>query len=254
MFSEWYAGLIFVLCAIAVGALGVWLARRHVDPERLKKHNEVAGPIHATLGVIYAVLLAFVVITVWEQYADAERSVAVEADAVSALFRDAGALEPSDKAALQSALTGYVNEVLSNEWNRMETGTLDGYRNPEYDGLWNAAAKIKLADERDRVLFQIIVDRLNKLDNARSVRQIASEFHVPSIMWILLIAGGIVTIVFACYFGADDQFLHAMMVSGLSAVVAFILFMIAAIAPPFVGMVSVDQAPFEHVLSRMVHN
>jgi hypothetical protein len=33
-----------------------------------REHNDVAGFIYAVLGVIYAVLLALVVIAVWEQF------------------------------------------------------------------------------------------------------------------------------------------------------------------------------------------
>ena len=62
--------LLFLL--IVGGSVGlVWLAtvllRRVTTAPKDDKHNEVVGFVFATVGVLYAVLLAFTVIIVWEQ-------------------------------------------------------------------------------------------------------------------------------------------------------------------------------------------
>jgi hypothetical protein len=46
-----------------------------VPTEVRQKHNDVAGFIYAVLGVVYAVLLALVVIAVWEEF-DAAKDTA----------------------------------------------------------------------------------------------------------------------------------------------------------------------------------
>jgi hypothetical protein len=51
--------------------------RRSLDQLRL--NNEVAGFKFATVGALYAVLLAFAVIMVWEKFSEAENTVAQEA-------------------------------------------------------------------------------------------------------------------------------------------------------------------------------
>ena len=53
---------------------------------RLELHNDVAGFIYAALGVIYAVLLALVVIAVWEKYQAADETVEQEANAIAEIF------------------------------------------------------------------------------------------------------------------------------------------------------------------------
>ena len=52
------------------------LVRRWVGVETLVKNNEIAGFKFATVGVIYAVLLAFSVIAVWDKFSNAENAVA----------------------------------------------------------------------------------------------------------------------------------------------------------------------------------
>ena len=54
---------------------GPVMVRRHVTLERLSTNNEVAGFKFATVGVLDAVLLAFVVIIVWEKFSEAEVAV-----------------------------------------------------------------------------------------------------------------------------------------------------------------------------------
>jgi hypothetical protein len=50
-------------CLLALA--GFELVHRLVPVASRQRHNDVAGFIYAALGVIYAVLLALVVITVW---------------------------------------------------------------------------------------------------------------------------------------------------------------------------------------------
>jgi hypothetical protein len=60
--------LVAVPTTIAMGAQT--LIHRLVGAEKLVQNNEIAGFKFATVGVIYAVLLAFAVIVVWEQVID----------------------------------------------------------------------------------------------------------------------------------------------------------------------------------------
>ena len=60
-----------VVCLIAL--VGFELVHRLVPADSRQRHNDVAGFIYAALGVIYAVLLALVVIAVWEEFSPPAR-------------------------------------------------------------------------------------------------------------------------------------------------------------------------------------
>src|ERR671916_707093 len=72
------------VCLVAVGGLA--LVQRLVPNAARQKHNDVAGFIYAVLGVIYAVLLALVVIAVWEDFGRARETVESEANATAEIF------------------------------------------------------------------------------------------------------------------------------------------------------------------------
>ncbi len=65
-----------VLGAVA----GLLLVQRLVPSGPRQEHNDVAGCIYAVLGVAYAVLLAFVVIAVWQDYQTAKTNLESEAN------------------------------------------------------------------------------------------------------------------------------------------------------------------------------
>ena len=76
-------GALVVSAASLAAVGGLELVRRLVPTETRQKHNDVAGFIYAALGVIYAVLLALVVIAAWEGYERARITVEDEANAAA---------------------------------------------------------------------------------------------------------------------------------------------------------------------------
>src|SRR3712207_8130387 len=79
-------GVLVVCGASVVAVAGLALVQRLVPATIREEHNDVAGFIYAALGVIYAVLLALVVIAVWEEFGRARVTVESEANALAEVF------------------------------------------------------------------------------------------------------------------------------------------------------------------------
>jgi hypothetical protein len=94
---------------------GPVIVRRHVEVDHLRTNNEVAGSKFATVGVLYAVLLAFAVVVVWE--------VAKEAGATATVFRLTQGVDPERGAAIREATTDYLTSAIASDWPAMESGT-----------------------------------------------------------------------------------------------------------------------------------
>lgn len=94
-------GFTFILLvSVSAALLGLTIVRRTVSHDRLARHTDVAGYIYAVIGVIYAVILAQVVIAAWEEYRDARTVAAAEADAVLNLARLAETWPDQDRAGM----------------------------------------------------------------------------------------------------------------------------------------------------------
>src|ERR671915_222741 len=108
------------VCLLALA--GFELVHRLVPAASRQKHNDVAGFIYAALGVIYAVILALVVIAVWEDFGRARETVESEANATAEVFWLAHRLPEPERDRLQELTRSYAEEVVGREWPLMEEG------------------------------------------------------------------------------------------------------------------------------------
>ena len=114
---------VLVVCAVILAALGgLALVQRLVSTEVRQSHNDVAGFIYAVVGVIYAVLLALMVIAVWEDYEKARDTVEQEANALAEIFWLAHGLPEPERHHVQELARSYAREVVDEEWALMEQG------------------------------------------------------------------------------------------------------------------------------------
>src|SRR5499433_3737817 len=104
----WLSAVILIVPTTLLAMAGPVIVRRYVDVNQLRTNNEVAGFKYATVGVLYAVLLAFAVVVVWEKFNQAESEVAKEAGAAATVFRLTQGVDPERGAAIREATTGYL--------------------------------------------------------------------------------------------------------------------------------------------------
>jgi len=108
------------ICLLSPG--GLELVARFVSADSRTPHNDVAGFIYAALGVIYAVLLALVVIAVWEEYDAASVTVEQEANALAEIFWLAHRLPEPEGSHIQELGRSYAQDVIDEVWPLMEQG------------------------------------------------------------------------------------------------------------------------------------
>src|ERR1700757_2535546 len=99
--SLWLSATIVVLLPTILAALGPIAVRRYVKLEKLVTNNEIAGFKFATIGVLYAVLIAFAIIVVWQKFSDADNNVAAEAAGAATVYRLSQGLDQQSAAALR---------------------------------------------------------------------------------------------------------------------------------------------------------
>src|SRR3712207_477676 len=103
-------GALVVCGACLAAVVGLALVQRLVPASIRKEHNDVAGFIYAALGVIYAVLLALVVIATWEEFGRARVTVEAEANALAEIFWLAHRLPESEGRELQELAHSYAED------------------------------------------------------------------------------------------------------------------------------------------------
>jgi hypothetical protein len=107
---------------VLVAVVGLLLVQRLVPPERREEHNDVAGFIYAVLGVAYAVVLAFMLIAVWQDYNTAQTNVESEANELAGVYFLASRLPEPERTHVQDLARMYARVVVEQEWPMMEQG------------------------------------------------------------------------------------------------------------------------------------
>ncbi len=248
--------IVFGACLAAVG--GLLLVQRLVPATVRMEQNDVAGFIYAVLGVIYAVLLALVVIATWEEFGRARITVETEANALAEIFWLAHELPEPEKRELQELCRSYAEEVVDVGWPLMEQGQTPSLESSdETSRAWvlidDIRATIQGYEPRTAAgeqLYAAGLEQVQRLADARRTRLVVAQEGIPTVLWVVLIVGGIVVVSFAYLFGMQNTVAHALMVVALAGVIALVLYTIAAMDFPFSGGARVGPEAFELVLER----
>jgi len=247
-------GVLVVFAGCLAALVGLELVQRLVPVEKRQEHNDVAGFIYAVVGIVYAVLLALLVIAVWQQFQKARETVESEANGVAEVAWLAHRLPEPERHELQEDARSYAQEVVDTEWPRMEQG-LEGVQSlPEgwdlIDDMRDTLQEFEPRTEAEQELYAEGLDRISRFGDARRMRIVAAQEGIPGVLWAVLVFGGVVTVGFTYLFGMRNTWAHRLMVMSLTAVIALVLFAIVAMDHPFSGGASVDPGAFEQILER----
>ncbi|HUI21213.1 MAG TPA: DUF4239 domain-containing protein [Methylocella sp.] len=248
----WIAVVVLVALPSMAAMYGPVLIRRRFGLEPLASNNEIAGFKFATVGVIYAVLLAFAVIVVWQKFSDAEAAVVQEAGASATLYRLAAGAVP-EAAATRSALTGYLNLAIEREWPRMAEGEESREVTRALDALYAAALRLTESKSKDAAISGAMFAQLDTLTQARRSRLHAAAGAVPGVLWAALFCGALLTVGFAFFFGSENLPAQVIMIGILSAIVFMGLLVIVSIDHPFTGPVHISSEPLQTVIEDFAH-
>jgi Protein of unknown function (DUF4239) len=244
------------ICLLSL--IGLELVNRLVPAETRQRHNDVAGFIYAALGVIYAVLMALVVIAVLEEYQAASETVEEEANSVAEIFWLAHRLPEPEGSHLQELARSYAQEVVHKEWPLMEQGQAPLMRQTQgtpagWTLIDDIRANLQDFQPRTKAEAQLYAEGLEQvqiLADARRMRLVAAEEGVPGVLWAVLLFGGIAAVGFTYLFGLQNTWAHRLMVVTLAAVIGLVLFTIGAMEHPFSGGARIGTGAFDLILER----
>jgi hypothetical protein len=235
----WLAALILVLPATLLSMAGPLIVRRYVPLNRLRINNEVAGFKSATIGVLYAVLLAFAVVVVWEKFNRAESEVAKEASAAATIYRLTDGMDSEHGATIRKATTDYLKAAIAKDWPAMEQGSHSPEVNIALLDIYRALLKFHSFNANESITIAEVLRQVDNISDARRERLVMAEGIVPSIIWVVLFGGAFVTIGFTFFFGSENVRAQAVMTGALAVLIFAGLLTIVVIDHPFVGTIKV---------------
>ncbi len=244
------SGSLITLVSVAAAILMVYLVRRLPSLQDLRKNNDVTIAYATSIGTIYAVLLAFMLFSVWNRFDQARSNVEMEAAAMVNIYRLADSLPDTDRVRIQQAACDYGDFVINVEWQEMAGGARMQKRRKmkaevdPYDHLWKSVNAIQAGTNHTETVFGQELQQLTNLATYRRQRLLVSDTGLPGILWCVLILGGVATVAITALFGLDRFSLHACKAALLAALIALSLLTIYEIDSPFQGDVTISTHAF----------
>ena len=243
--TDWLITFGKLFLVIGLSLLGMLLVRRNVTVSTLESHNDVAGFVYAVVGVIYAVLIAFMVFAVYGQYQTAEGRIEKEAASLGDLYRVSSNLREPTRSEVLVLLKAYARTMVEKEFPEMEKGKFHEEPKIQHDKLWNLFYEYKPKDEIDGLWFNQALSTFIGFADAKRDRMASVKQALPSFMWLVLYVGGFITIVYSYFFGTRNVWAQTLIVIFLAGSVTLVLLLISALEHPFTGIIRVSPEPFE---------
>ncbi len=222
-----WLGVIFV---------GNALLRRTADPSSV---GDFVSQYLSALGLFFGLMLGLVAVASYENFADAETAVSVEANQIAMLYRTVSTYPEPYRQLLQGEVFDYVDYVVEDAWPEYRRGKIP------LDG----PSRVSAIQAR---LFAFQPVRANEqLVHAEALRQFSGfaeatrnrlEFvntGLPSMLWQIVVIGAAMTLALF-WFITHELLWVRLTASGVLAVfVGLMMFFIAAMDHPLRGAYSI---------------
>jgi Protein of unknown function (DUF4239) len=251
----WVVGLLVIGVWSGLSLLGLWVFNRFVDVHVREKDTETVGLTYAIVAVVFAVLIAVIVVDVWETFSKADEIAAAEANKLSNLMLDTAGLPAPVAEAVRADINKYIDLVVKTEWPSQQEGNLaEAVFEPGWAVLGHLSTQLAVFDPAtmgQNATKAEMLRAVNELIKARRTRILAAAAHLPDIVWGILLISGAVAVSYTYLFGAHSFRIHLAITGLISGSIALVFVLLIALDYPFRGEVSVSDEAFVSVRTTM---
>ncbi len=240
--------ILIIGTSVLFAALGVVFVRRSMHGHVGKGHNDVLVPLFLTAGTLYAVLLGFLVIAVWENYGAAKDNAAEEASTLTTLYRQTNGMPATEQQSLRTLIREYTEDVVSKEWPiQAQTGGASPLARKALGDMYRAFSTMKPAVASSSISVAFL-QTLNNVADDRNRRTLQANEHLSPILWLGLLIGGIIVVGMTFLLYMEQTWPHVLGSGLMAALIGTLLFMTFLLNTPFSGPMALSAESFEHSL------
>lgn len=211
---------------------------------------DAAADYVATFMVtMYTVLLAFIVVMLWQRADDLNADLRAEGHDLTQLVWTGQRLDSADRAAIRSAVSGYATAVLEREW-------------PPADQAATGHTAAAIASLRSRLGVPFSLDDqttlrdqelsvVDDLDAARADRVAKTLRPGPEILVVGLVLLSAATVLAPFLLGPRAEPLSVVGLAVTVAVVAAALAFVLNLREPYGGYIDISRTPMQSVQTQL---
>jgi hypothetical protein len=245
----WVVGLVLIVGLPVAAMLLKAIIGRRVKSLSTPEHNEVAGFLVAIVAVVYAVLVGFTIVSLYEASVAASSDVSEEAADLLQLHQGNAVFGPAASAAINVDITRYAEAVVL-DWKAISYGNASPEAQVALEDIYSTLDAYTPHSAASADYLNQSIQDLGSLSKARAQRQLEARESgsLPLVLWVVLIITSLVTLGFALLFSLENRRIAYVMVAAVTAVVSANIFVLVELGYPFAGSVSVGPDKFEAVI------
>ena len=245
----WMALVVFVATYLTAGSIYLIVTRLAVSA-RAKAFKAVSPGMLPPLGILFALLVGFIAVEVWNNFDRAKAAVATEASALRAVILLAGTFPEEQKARIYALINRHIEAAVNEGWPAMaqHRATLSNLPTALTEALHDTLT-IEPADASQRIAQSEMVKAIRTALDARRQRIVVSESTVGRVKWAGILLMGLFTLVAIAMVHSDNRLTCAIAMTLFASGMALSLLLIAAYSRPFTGEISVRPDLLKQVIT-----
>ena len=242
----WVLLLLLLVFFIGVGQTTFFFVLKYC--KKFNVHERFSVGETAISGV-FALMLAFVTIGVWESHSKLEDIVGREANTLLNIYRTLDAYPDAMRDEEKARIKIYIQAVLDEEWPHLERNEVTSVSIPKIVAIlqpivgYNPTNYRELAAQSEnlRLISEYRELHRNRLEGAKSL--------IGVFVWITLVATSFIFLLFLCFMNIQSRHLHRILIFLSSSALAWIFFILILYDRPFVGPAAILPTPFSLLLN-----
>jgi hypothetical protein len=251
--DSYFSGFLMIAAAAVLAIVGLVVVRRVLHARNLISSHDVGGYLLSVVGTLYAVILGLVVVDSMGKFHEARLKTEQEANALANLILLADQMPTDHRERLRKLTLDYVDLVVRVEWPTMDYGRHDPEARRAAIDLIEAVCRYQPASDKQRTIYEGQVASACELWNSRRSRIVTASHGVATLEWVVLIAGGIITVAFTYFFKLEHLNIQVVMTAMVSTIIALNLFLVLMFGYPFSGDLKVPPDVFDAVEAVIAH-
>jgi hypothetical protein len=219
---------------VLAGTLTLGVRRIFPGRDRLLTDGGGSSALRAVTAT-YGLLLAFVLGASLTSFNTANQQTVAEADTVVSLSNLSQLLPTPDGPTFRTGLVCYASTVVNHEFPAMKNGdTSISDDDAALNHLYRVMPEPSTVDPRDGLTTDTMIQQLSNLANQRGSRIRAAGSSLPTLLWIMLIGGGVIVLLaLTAMTYADRVWAQFSLLTAVAAIILSAIFLIATLQKPF---------------------
>jgi hypothetical protein len=225
--------LLAIIVAVSAACGGQIYVHRRFHSQDFVQHNDVGGFIIAVVGTLYAVVLGFLTVIVWQHFSETRELVAHESAAAADAWHTAIGLPPPVRERVRNDLLDYAHAMIDREWHEMRSGGFDIGADLKLADALGTTGSYLPSNAGESNAQAATLEHLTALHDDRQRRIEGNGRAVSRLEWLVLFIGAVCVIGFCWLFGLKNEYTHLLMTSAVAVLIVSMLVLLFELQYPF---------------------